>query len=152
MEALLKLSGVLSEDNGKTDLGTLERRLADKTNGTSSASPALHPGDRSGSLQAYSSAGSREATPTRNGSASNSHSVAVTPEPAKRSEEVEALSDMMCSLVTNNCGETKYIGATPAPTLCQTADFQAPRPASPSSRPRASSGSAKRPATTRSSP
>ena len=27
-----------------------------------------------------------------------------------REEEVEALSDMMCSLVTNNCGETRYIG------------------------------------------
>ena len=25
-------------------------------------------------------------------------------------EEVEALSELMCSLVTNNCGETRYIG------------------------------------------
>src|SRR6266516_7540106 len=32
MESLLKLSGLLpDEDNGKTDLGTLEKRLADKT-------------------------------------------------------------------------------------------------------------------------
>lgn len=30
--------------------------------------------------------------------------------PPKTEEEVEALSDMMCSLVTNNCGETRYIG------------------------------------------
>jgi len=29
-----------------------------------------------------------------------------------REEEVEALSDMMCSLVTNNCGETRYIGGS----------------------------------------
>ncbi len=32
--------------------------------------------------------------------------------PEKSEEEVEALSDMMCSLVTNNCGETRYIGMT----------------------------------------
>jgi hypothetical protein len=29
--------------------------------------------------------------------------------PEKSEEEVEALSDMMCSLVTNNCGETRYM-------------------------------------------
>jgi len=33
-----------------------------------------------------------------------------TAEPEQTEEEVEALSDMMCSLVTNNCGETRYIG------------------------------------------
>lgn len=31
-------------------------------------------------------------------------------ETPKSAEEVEALSDLMCSLVTNNCGETRYIG------------------------------------------
>lgn len=36
---------------------------------------------------------------------------ATSPGSQKESEtEVEALSDMMCSLVTNNCGETRYIG------------------------------------------
>lgn len=33
-----------------------------------------------------------------------------SPEAEKPPEEVEELSDMMCSLVTNNCGETRYIG------------------------------------------
>ena len=32
-------------------------------------------------------------------------------------EEVEALSDMMCSLVTNNSGETRYIGMSAAGQL-----------------------------------
>ena len=30
--------------------------------------------------------------------------------PTEPPEEVEALADMMDSLVTNNCGETRYIG------------------------------------------
>lgn len=31
-------------------------------------------------------------------------------EEEEKQPEVEELSDMMCSLVTNNCGETRYIG------------------------------------------
>lgn len=31
-------------------------------------------------------------------------------------EEVEALSEMMCSLVTNTSGETRYIGRQPDPS------------------------------------
>jgi hypothetical protein len=31
-------------------------------------------------------------------------------EKEKDEQEVEALSDMMCSLVTNQSGETRYIG------------------------------------------
>lgn len=35
----------------------------------------------------------------------------ITPaEDNQEEEEVEALSEMMCSLVTNQCGETRYIG------------------------------------------
>jgi hypothetical protein len=30
--------------------------------------------------------------------------------PERNEEGAESLSDMMCSLVTNNCGETRYIG------------------------------------------
>ncbi len=63
------------------------------------------------------------ATPTQDGNGSSPRSALTSPEPAsekeadkrngngeKTAEEVEALSDMMCSLVTNNCGETRYIG------------------------------------------
>lgn len=44
----------------------------------------------------------------KNGDKSGDKRKSATPE--KSEEEVEALSDMMCSLVTNNCGETRYIG------------------------------------------
>lgn len=37
----------------------------------------------------------------------------LEPEKGKgEEEEVEALSEMMCSLVTNNSGETRYIGTS----------------------------------------
>ena len=110
MEHMLRLSGALSEDdNGKTDLGTLEKRLAEKTNGT--ASPASQATQGSTSAARQSSIGSRDHTPTRNSSISSPTSTATTPDAPKQVEgEVEALSDLMCSLVTNNCGETRYIG------------------------------------------
>ena len=112
MESLLRLSGMLSEeDEGRTDLGTLEKRLADRSRSTgSSPAEASHQPE---SVAGQSSAESQHATPAaRNGSTVSVHSNAVTPEPASKEsrEEVEALSDMMCSLVTNNCGETRYIG------------------------------------------
>jgi hypothetical protein len=44
-------------------------------------------------------------------SQSSPRTAATSPESQKESEtEVECLSDMMCSLVINNCGETQYIG------------------------------------------
>ncbi len=76
MESLLKLSGLLNEEDDDKDLGTLEKNLAPQSD--------KHP------------------TP---------NSSTTSPEPPKEpEEEVEALSDMMCSLVTNNCGESRYIG------------------------------------------
>lgn len=112
MESLLRLSGILSEEDlaGATDLGTLEKRLADKTAAAKEkASPdgsGSTPGVREG--QDVSTNG----TP-RPGATASPRSEETSPEPPKsgRSEgEVEELSDMMCSLVTNNCGETRYIG------------------------------------------
>lgn len=110
MESLLRLSGLLSEDdNGKTDLGTLEKRLADRTNAldaTRNATPNKFP-DPSATQQV---ATSHNTTP-RMDAQSSPHTAPTSPESQKESEtEVEALSDMMCSLVTNNCGETRYIG------------------------------------------
>jgi len=106
MESLLRLSGLISEDDlAKTDLGTLEKRLADRSlaNGANASKNA----NRSGSANA---AGSHNSTP-RVDSQSSPRTSAASPESQKGSEtEVEALSDMMCSLVTNNCGETRYIG------------------------------------------
>jgi hypothetical protein len=108
--------GLLNEDdNGRTDLGTLEKRLAEKdVSRRASAVPGgSHPTSPSqGTL----------GTPQQDGNGSSPQSSLTSPEPqsekdgekrdepAKSAEEVEALSDMMCSLVTNNCGETRYIG------------------------------------------
>lgn len=110
MESLLRLSGLLSEDdNGKTDLGTLEKRLADRTNALNVARNAnsnQFPGP-SATQQAPTS---HNTTP-RMDSQSSPRTAGTSPESQRESEtEVEALSDMMCSLVTNNCGETRYIG------------------------------------------
>ncbi|KAH8767955.1 fungal-specific transcription factor domain-containing protein [Hyaloscypha sp. PMI_1271] len=114
MESLLRLSGLLTEDdNGRTDLGTLEKRLAEKRESQrQSEAPGSQPTSPSHS------------TPNE-GSGSTPRSTLASPEPnskngdkrkstisEKSEEEVEALSDMMCSLVTNNCGETRYIGSS----------------------------------------
>lgn len=114
MESLLRLSGLLTEDdNGRTDLGTLEKRLAEKRESQrQSEAPGSQPTSPSHS------------TPNE-GNGSTPRSTLASPEPnskngdkrkstisEKSEEEVEALSDMMCSLVTNNCGETRYIGSS----------------------------------------
>ncbi|APA07846.1 hypothetical protein sscle_03g026160 [Sclerotinia sclerotiorum 1980 UF-70] len=121
MESLLKLSGLLSEeDGGRTDLGTLEKILQEKNlSRRASAAP--------GSV-ATSPVQSTPGNPV-DANGSTPRSTIASPEPTKdsekrnskdgrnevgekREEPVEALSDMMCSLVTNNCGETRYIGSS----------------------------------------
>ena len=106
MESLLKMSGLLNDDDG--DLGTVEKRLADKTSTQSiTGTPMDSPARRSKSVsQPRSSTESPrlDKLPTPPDSTKS-------PDPQKQTEEeVEALSDRMCSLVTNNCGETRYIG------------------------------------------
>jgi len=106
--------GLLSEDdNGRTDLGTLEKRLADKNlSQRTSAAPGSNPTSPSQSTPNEGSGSTPRSTltspepPNKNGD--KQRRTSGTPE--KTQEEVEALSDMMCSLVTNNCGETRYIG------------------------------------------
>jgi hypothetical protein len=113
MESLLRLSGLLSEeDGGKTDLGTLEKRLADRTNALNAAkSSNKFMAQVTQAPQAASQQGpsSHQTTP-RMDSHSSPQTAATSPDSPKSETEVEALSDMMCSLVTNNCGETRYIG------------------------------------------
>ena len=134
MESLLKLSGILNEQGDdvpdlekmkerfladKTtidgpDPGTLERRLVDKTSSQSSGDTPIRTPERSsksGSLPRTFD--SRNHTPQLDRLPASRDSVASPPEPPKeKGEPVEELSDMMCSLVTNNCGETRYIGRT----------------------------------------
>ncbi|KAJ5808116.1 hypothetical protein N7474_009385 [Penicillium riverlandense] len=111
MESLLRLSGLLSEDDdGKTDLGTLEKRLADRASTMNTSKSATRANTASTSQQPAPA--SYHTTP-RMDSHSSPRTAATSPESQKESEtEVEALSDMMCSLVTNNCGETRYIGSS----------------------------------------
>ena len=107
MESLLKLSGLLNEEDGdRTDLGTLEKRLQGQGNQSNGGTP-----DRSSKSGSQPRAlGSTQSTPQMDRMPTPKSSKA-SPEPPKEKEaEVEELSDMMCSLVTNNCGETRYIG------------------------------------------
>ena len=120
MEALLRLSGLLGEDDsGRTDLGTLEKRLADKqaagscgivSSLASPVSPSHHARDRSVSAHQ---------TPPVTTGVPSPNTAAPTPDASNgrplNTKQVEALADQMCSLVTNNCGETRYIGTDTFP-------------------------------------
>ena len=110
MESLLRLSGLLSQDDdGKTDLGTLETRLVDKFG--SNADSSSKRSERTASVSAQEDSVSVQGTPHKENAASPRSTTSHEQTGEKNTEEeVEALSDMMCSLVTNNCGETKYIG------------------------------------------
>ncbi|KAH9901865.1 N-terminal binuclear Zn cluster-containing protein [Xylariomycetidae sp. FL2044] len=120
MESLLRLSGLLGEDDEATDLATLEKRLAEKhqqSRQTSHAPTSSPPSP------------SQATTSGHEGTSSTPQSSLTSPEPTKEKdfrrdyspqppeqrgnrEDVEALSDMMCSLVTNNSGETRYLGSS----------------------------------------
>ncbi|KAL2157221.1 hypothetical protein VTH06DRAFT_6357 [Thermothelomyces fergusii] len=118
MEHLLRLSGLLGEDdNGATDLGALEKKLAEKHQQSRQAS------------QAISDSTSPQPNSGQDGSGSTPHSSLTSPGPAKDGdkrtsatpenddqdddqEDVAELSEMMCSLVTNTNGETRYIGSS----------------------------------------
>ncbi|KAF4307764.1 hypothetical protein GTA08_BOTSDO03406 [Botryosphaeria dothidea] len=127
MESLLRLSGLLSEDDdGRTDLGTLEKRLSEKraaTGGNTGTSSSRTSHDGGSTQQRDEGTPSQRDTPAQPGELPSPRSAATSPapsrnnrqstqEPPRNEEEVESLSDMMCSLVTNNCGETRYIGSS----------------------------------------
>lgn len=163
MEALLRLSGLLGEDDsGKTDLGTLEKRLADKQAAGSSGvvSTMGSPVSPATQHQLGDGSGPVHHSPPITG-VTSPNTAAPTPDTSNGNQlnpkQVEALADQMCSLVTNNCGETRYIGSAQP---CQfnrlfvpfvlTTHLQALPLASPSFRPRAYNGSTTRRATRRS--
>lgn len=113
----MRLSGVLPEDDdGTMDLGTLEKRLADKSarSGTPGNRTEEHtPSNGNGQTQSKSPVPPSLPSP-RSGTA--------TPEPTKNdgeNKEEDALAEMMCSLVTNNCGETRYIGELSSERWCK---------------------------------
>jgi hypothetical protein len=107
METLMRLSGVIpDDDDGSTDLATLEKRLTDRAG--QSTTPRNSEDMRASVAPTVDGTPGQPALPSpRSGTAS--------PEPEKQTngdpKEEDALAEMMCSLVTNNCGETRYIGA-----------------------------------------
>lgn len=121
MERLLRLSGML-DDDGETDLGTLEKMLAEKKESLSRRTSTVPTSGPVSPTQSSNKEEDNESTPRSSFASPEPPSVknvelkskngdkrkSATPE--KSEEEVAALSDMMCSLVTNNCGETRYIG------------------------------------------
>lgn len=117
MESLMRLSGVLPEDDdGSTDLATLEKRLADRAGQSATPKPAT-PQERRASTVHHTTEQS-EGTSTQPGLPSP-RSGTTSPEPAQQNskggKDEDALAEMMCSLVTNNCGETRYIGGCKTP-------------------------------------
>lgn len=115
------MSGLLTEEEaGRTDLGTLEKRLADKASSTArgeSPKPS-----RSTASSAPNAAESQQDTPgqdTQSSPQDSTTSPGTEAKDDKKREEVENLSDMMCSLVTNNVGETRYIGLSSPRRRCQ---------------------------------
>lgn len=118
MESLLKLSGLINEKDGdRTDLGTLEKRLADRA---STQNVTGSPESRSKSVSQPDT--SQQNTPPLERIFTPKSSAASPETPKEPEEEVEALSDMMCSLVTNNCGESRYIGRTFITEIFELAD------------------------------
>ncbi|KAF2020461.1 hypothetical protein BU24DRAFT_403570 [Aaosphaeria arxii CBS 175.79] len=122
MESLMRLSGVLpDDDDGSTDLATLEKRLADRAGqSTQSQSVRTTPAPRASEERRSSPSQPTQKvgndTPVQPGLPSPT-SGAASPEPARLSTEAkdkdeDTLAEMMCSLVTNNYGETRYIGSS----------------------------------------
>lgn len=111
MESLLRLSGLISEgENGEMDLAALEKQLATKSAGTGPS--AKQSPDAPQLATRASSVESDDDGPSIQNGAQTSPQTSRRPSRTQEDgrDEVEALSDMMCSLVTNNCGETRFIG------------------------------------------
>lgn len=123
MEHLLRLSGLMDEDDD--DLGALEKKLMERNTKSRQASMAVTstPTSPSQATSAPSATDGADMTPqssmtSPNPAAKDDKRKSATPaavaEDDKRQdqEEVAELSEMMCSLVTNNYGETRFFGSS----------------------------------------
>ncbi|EED20142.1 fungal specific transcription factor, putative [Talaromyces stipitatus ATCC 10500] len=112
LEGLLKMAGIADNES---DIPSIERRLQQAQQQSqhgdlNTFSAAVAAARSSLENPQKSSTGSLHSTPRDSNSSSR---VAESPTSQEDKEhEVEALSDMMCSLVTTNCGETRYIGSS----------------------------------------
>lgn len=110
----MRLSGVLPEDDdGSTDLATIEKRLTDRAGRSETPRQSMSE-DRRQSTVPQSGTSTHNGTPMQPNLPSP-RSGTASPEPESESEGKgkdgeDALAEMMCSLVTNNYGETRYIG------------------------------------------
>ncbi|KAK5083151.1 hypothetical protein LTR05_007034 [Lithohypha guttulata] len=112
MEQLLKISGLITdEEAGRSDLGAIERRLAEKkSQAVKPSSPRqIHDTATPSSQQQDSRIGTPQHTV-----ATPQDSVTSPSSNSPKTADVESISDMMCSLVTNGSGETRYIGSSSA--------------------------------------
>jgi hypothetical protein len=116
MESLMRLSGVLPEDDdGSTDLATIEKRLTDRAGRSETPRQSMSE-DRRISTVPQSGISTHNGTPVQ-ATLPSPRSGTSSPEPetqpeAKAKDGEDALAEMMCSLVTNNYGETRYIGTS----------------------------------------
>lgn len=114
------MSGLLTEEEaGRTDLGTLEKRLAEKASSrdptaarTSSPAPS-----KIGANSVSESSPRPSSQPDSNATPRDAVTSPSSDGEKQKSSEVESLSEAMCSLVTNNIGETRYIGPSPTSPL-----------------------------------
>lgn len=111
--------GVLNDDDPSTDLGSLEKKLQEKSRhaslATTSNSPPVSPlqADNSTPQSSLASPGKEPKEPAeRRKSGLSAEDRRARDSDDEEQEEVEALSEMMCSLVTNQSGETRYIGTS----------------------------------------
>ncbi|KAL1641696.1 hypothetical protein SLS61_010007 [Didymella pomorum] len=120
MESLMRLSGVLPEDDdGSTDLATIEKRLADRAGRSATPRQSMSEDRRqSMSIVPQSGTSTNDGTPAQP-TLPSPRSGTASPEPetqeegeGKGKDGEDALAEMMCSLVTNNYGETRYIGSS----------------------------------------
>lgn len=109
MEQLLKTAGLITEeDAGRNDLAAIERRVAEqKMINPTSASKS------SGNISLPTS--SQLQTSTKQNDSPSEVQISPcdsigTPQSPSQIENTEGLSEMMCSLVTNAPGDTRYIG------------------------------------------
>jgi hypothetical protein len=110
LEGLLKMAGLADSE---TDLPSIERRLQERSQGSQHTQPSgINMQSAMSSALGNTRSGSLQSTPQME--SISSPRATDSPESHESKEyEVEALSDMMCSLVTNNIGETRYIGELP---------------------------------------
>lgn len=119
MEHLLRLSGLLNDDDDGGDLGILEQRLAQQANGRQQSPKRSASGSNSTRHESQPQ-DRRKSTPQQSKSAiasgRSSPRLQHGDQKAKdtkivKDEEVNDLADMMwCSLMTNSSGETRFIG------------------------------------------